>query len=96
MFVADDVFSLLDNIMKPYPQRNLDDIKRIFCFRLSDFRRVSKNSFGILACRFCLFLGRYKLTPETAVNSVLAAGTLHNLLPTMLKKDLGGKTMHRM
>ena len=70
MFVADDAFPLSENIMKRYPQRNLDDVKRIFCFRLSRFRRVSENAFGILACRFRLFLGRSNLTPETAVDAV--------------------------
>ena len=45
MFVTDDAFPLSENIMKPYPQRKLDDVKRIFCFRLSHFRRVSENAF---------------------------------------------------
>ena len=39
MSVADDAFPLSENIMKPYPQRNLDDVKRIFCFHLSHFRK---------------------------------------------------------
>ena len=80
MFVADDAFPLSENIMKLYPQRNLDDVKRIFCFRLSYFRRVSENAFGMLAFRFRLFLGRSNLTPGTAVDAVLAAETLHSLL----------------
>ena len=39
LFVANDVFPLSQNIMKPYPQRNLNDKKQIFCYRLSNFRR---------------------------------------------------------
>ena len=30
LFVADDAFPLSQNIMKPYPQRNMNDKKRIF------------------------------------------------------------------
>ena len=63
-----------------YPQRNLNDKKRIFCYRLSHFCRMSENAFGILGCRFQFFLGRLNLTLETAVDAVLAAVTLHNLL----------------
>ena len=50
LFVAGDAFPLSQNIIKPYPQRNLKDKKRIFCYRLSHFRRVSENAFGILGC----------------------------------------------
>ena len=65
---------------KPYPQKNLNDNKQIFCYRLSHFRRVSENAFGILGCWFRLFLERSNLTSETAVDAILAAVTLHNLL----------------
>ena len=64
--------------MKPYPQRNLNDKKQKFGYRLSHFRRVSKNAFGLLACRIWQFLGRSNLTPEIAVNAILVAVTLHN------------------
>ena len=53
-----------------------------FCFHLSHFRRVNENAFAILACRFRLFLGRSNLTPETAIDVVLAAVALHNLFRT--------------
>ena len=56
MFVADDAFPLTDRCMKPYSQRSLDDIKRIFGYRLSRFRRVSENGFEIWSSRFRLFL----------------------------------------
>ena len=60
-----------------YPERNLNDKKQIFCYRLSHFCRISENTFGILSYRFQLFLGRLNLTPETAVDAILAAVTLH-------------------
>ena len=38
-----------------------------------------ENAFGILGCRFQLFLGRWNFTPETAVDAILATVTLRNL-----------------
>ena len=47
VFVADDAFSLGDHCMKPYPQTNLSDRKRIFNYRLSRMRRIGENVFGV-------------------------------------------------
>ena len=41
---------------------------------------MSENPFGILACIFRIFLGRSNLTPEIAVDAILAAVTPHHLL----------------
>ena len=78
--MVNDAFPLSQIIAKPYRQRNLDDKKRIFCYRLSHLCRVSENAFGILGCRFRLFLGRLNLAPETAFDEIVAAVTLHGLL----------------
>ena len=80
LFVADVTFPMSQNIMKPYPQRNLNGKKQIFCYKLSYFCRMSENAFGILDSRFQASLGRWNLTPETAVDATLAAVTLYNLL----------------
>ena len=80
VIVADDAFPLKPEIMKPYPQRNLDDMKTLFNYRASRYRRVSENAFGILSCRFRVFLSRTNLSPENAVDIVLASVTLHNML----------------
>ena len=80
VFVADYAFPLSDHCMKPVPQRGLDDRKRIFNYRLSRFRRISENGFGIWASRFRLFLSRVNLFPETSAQVVLASVTLHNML----------------
>ena len=48
LFVVNDAFPLSQNIMKPYPQRNLDDKKRMFGYHLSPLRRINENAFGIL------------------------------------------------
>ena len=68
--------------MKPYAQRQLSDEKRIFNYRLSRFRRVTENAFGIWANRFRLFLGRCNLSPDKACVITLASLALHNMLCT--------------
>ncbi|XP_068759068.1 uncharacterized protein [Montipora capricornis] len=78
--VGDDAFPLSKNIMKPYPQRNLDKAKRIFNYRLSRARRVVENAFGILANRFRVFLTTIKLNDEKVVTLILAACCLHNFM----------------
>ena len=69
MFVAYDAFPLIRHILKPYGQRNLDDKKRIYNYRLSRFRRVTENAFGIWACRYRIFLARINLSPDVATNA---------------------------
>ena len=80
MVAADNVFPLKPQIMKPYSHRNLDDKKFLFNYRASRYRRVTENAFGILSCRFRLFLASICLSPETTIDLVLAAVTLHNML----------------
>ena len=66
--------------MKSYPAKDLTDIRRIFIYRLSRFRRISENAFGILVNRFRIFSKRIDLEPNTVVIIVRAALVLHNLL----------------
>ena len=40
---------------------------------------MSENAFGILVCRFWLFLGRSNLTQETDVDAILVAVTLDKI-----------------
>ena len=47
VFVGDDAFSLTNFCMKPYPLTGLTEEERLFNFRLSHFRRISENTFGI-------------------------------------------------
>ena len=55
MFVADDAFPLSENIMKPYPQRNLDDVKRIFSFAYLIFEELVKTHLEFLPADFAYF-----------------------------------------
>ena len=80
MIIADDAFPLQENIMKPYPHRNLDPAERIFNYRLSRARRVVENVFGILANRFRVFQAPIALEPEKIEMIILACCSLHNYL----------------
>ena len=64
VLVGDEAFPLSEYLMKPYAQRNLDDERRIYNYRMSRLRRVTENAFGILVNRFRLWVGRCNLSPE--------------------------------
>lgn len=80
VFVGDDAFPLLENLMKPYSRHNLTKEEQIFNYRLSRARRVVENAFGILASRFRVLLRNVNLSPEKASTITLACCYLHNFL----------------
>ena len=81
VFVADDVFGLKCQTMKPYPDHNIPLDKRIFNYRCSRARRIIENAFGIAATsRFWIFRRPILANTEKVIlitNSVVA---LHNFL----------------
>lgn len=44
-FVGDEAFPLTPYLLQPYPQRTLDNVKRIFNYRLSRGRKTVECSF---------------------------------------------------
>ena len=80
VFVADDAFLLGKHCMKPFPQSNLSDRKRIFNYRLSRMRRISENFFEIWGKTFRVFTTTMALEPKKAVDITLATIALHNML----------------
>ena len=62
--VGDDAFPLATFMMKPYPQKDLSRDKRMFNYRLSCARQISKNAFGIFANRWQAFRKSFLLKPE--------------------------------
>ena len=82
VFVADNAFPLTEHCMKPYPDKGLTDQKRIFNYRLSRFRRVTENAFGIMTSVFRIFSTSrpINLHPDKVTSIVMAAIVLHNML----------------
>lgn len=81
IFVADDAFPLLPNIMKPYSgHQERGSMQRIFNYRLSRARRVVENVFGILASVFRIFRKPILLEPSKVEIIVQTCVLLHNYL----------------
>ena len=62
--IGNDAFPLRNDIMNPFPFRQMKYEQHIYTYRLSRARRVMESAFGILADRFRVFLGKINLEPE--------------------------------
>ena len=65
VFVADEAFTLLPILMRPYPKIHPNTLPReesIFNYRLSHARIVRENIFGIFTQRWRFFLFYLKIT----------------------------------
>ncbi|KAJ8926722.1 hypothetical protein NQ314_020838 [Rhamnusium bicolor] len=51
-FVGDEAFPLMENLMRPYPRRQLTDEKRIYNYRISRGRRSVECAFGMMVSKF--------------------------------------------
>lgn len=80
VFLADEAFSLNENILKPYAQRELTYEKRVFNYRLSRARNCVENAFGLISARFRILQSAIHLSLEKASYKVLAICVLHNFL----------------
>lgn len=80
MFVADDAFPLKENIMKPFPHRQLTHDKEVFNNRLSRARNCVEGSFGRIAMMWRLLLRPMDVQPNIAADIVKAITVLHNFI----------------
>ena len=80
VFVGDEAFALKKHMMKPYPQHDLTEDKRVYNYRHSLARRISENLFGILASRWRVFRSVLLLPPDTTELLVFTALGLHYFL----------------
>lgn len=78
-FVGDEAFPLLRYLIRPYPQRTLDNIKRIFNYRLSRGRKNIECAFGMMAEKFQVLNSPIRCRdPEKVNNIVKCVCILHN------------------
>nr|XP_022907301.1 protein ALP1-like [Onthophagus taurus] len=83
VFIGDEAFPLMTNLMKPYSQSNTTGYEeRVFNYRVSRARRVVENAFGIMSNRFRILLQPIATKVETVDDIVLACCVLHNFLRT--------------
>ncbi|XP_055908218.1 uncharacterized protein LOC129943037 isoform X1 [Eupeodes corollae] len=80
VIVADDAFTLTENMLKPYSKRNLTVEERIFNYRLSRARRVIENSFGILVAKWRIFRTSINAGLSLIEQIVQCCVCLHNWL----------------
>jgi hypothetical protein len=88
VFIGDEAFLLMKNLIKPYSQRKITVEEKIFNYRLCRARSVVENAFGILATRFRLFLKPISIDIDKIDTVVLAYCVLHNFLGSVFKKKI--------
>lgn len=80
-FVGDEAFPLSRNLLRPYSSRTLDNVKRIFNYRLSRGRKSIECVFGMAAEKFAVLNGPIRCRDPTTVNNIIkSACILHNFV----------------
>lgn len=85
VIVADDAFAMRPNLLKPFGQRGLTLLQRVFNYRLSRARRIIENVFGIMSSRFRVLRKPIHLDAEKTKKVVLVCSVLHNFMMTINK-----------
>ncbi|KAJ4920917.1 hypothetical protein JOQ06_000172 [Pogonophryne albipinna] len=65
VFVGDEAFPLLDNLLRPFPGRQITRERRMYNYRLSRARLVVECAFGILSSWWRMFRRAITTSPET-------------------------------
>lgn len=80
-FVGDEAFPLTRNLMRPFSGKTLDNVKRIFNYRLSRGRKTIECVFGMATEKFAVLNGPIRCRDSSTVNSIVrSACILHNFV----------------
>lgn len=88
VFIGDEAYPLLKNLLKPYSRRNLDADTEYFNMRLSRARRVVECAFGIINAKFRLLWKPIETSPDLADKIVKCICVLHNVIIDMEGVDI--------
>lgn len=80
VFIGDEAYPLLKNLMKPYARNNLTDENELFNKRLSRARKTVECSFGILTMKWRILCKAIETHPDTADAIIKAVCILHNTI----------------
>ncbi|KAF0713367.1 protein ANTAGONIST OF LIKE HETEROCHROMATIN PROTEIN 1-like, partial [Aphis craccivora] len=80
VIVGDKAFALHENLLRPYPRKNLDLKKKIFNMRLNRARRYVECAFAILANKWRVFHTPILVEPEFTTLIVKSACVIHNFV----------------
>ncbi|XP_008178456.1 protein ALP1-like [Acyrthosiphon pisum] len=84
VFIGNEAFALHTHLLRPYPGRNLTDIRRVFNYRLSRARRMVECAFGVLANKWRVLHTPIQVEPDFTDVIIKACCVLHNFVR---KKD---------
>ncbi|XP_025406098.1 protein ALP1-like [Sipha flava] len=80
-FVGDEAFSLTPYLLRPYPQRTLDNVKRIFNYRLSRGRKTVECAFGMMTEKFQVLSSAIRIRNTERVTDIIkSVCILHNFI----------------
>lgn len=79
-FCEDEAFPLKSYLLRPYPQKTLNDQKRIFNYRLSRGRKSVECAFGMMVSKFRVFETPIACSESTVISIVKCACALHNYI----------------
>lgn len=80
VFVADEAFAMCENIMRPYPGKNMTWRERVLNYRLSRAKRYVECGFGILANKWRIFHRPIDVSIDFVDVIVQACCVLHNFV----------------
>ena len=76
--VGDEAFASSEHVLRPYRNKKVTFLKRIYNYRVSRARRIGECTFGILANKWRIFHRLIDVKPDFCVNIVKACCVLHD------------------